>query len=95
VQGPAAERLKAAVQADTLAQFDTAADRVAGVLAAADGADATNGVHRITEDSVFDELWGRRFPTGGRDKWVYLDANAARAIAKHVVTIAKESAGAL
>jgi hypothetical protein len=92
VQGPAAERLKAAVQADTLAQFDTAADRVAGVLAAADGADASNGVHRVTEEAVFDGLWGRQFPTG-RDQWVYLDANAARAIAKRVVTTAQEAAG--
>ena len=60
-------------------------------LATADGADDSNGVHRITEEGVFDGLWGRQFPTGGRDKWIYLDANAARAIAKCVVAAAKES----
>jgi hypothetical protein len=87
------ERLKAAVRADALAQFDTVADRVAGVLAAADAADTSNGVHRVTEEAVFDDLWGRQFPTG-RDQWVYLDANAARAIAKRVVTTAQEAAGA-
>lgn len=57
-------------------------------------ADASNSIHRVTEDSVFDDLWGRRFPTGGRDKWVYLDANAARAIAKRVVATAKETESA-
>lgn len=89
--GPVTDRLKAAMHADALAQFDTAADRVAAVLAAVDGADASNGIHRVTEDSVIDDLWGRQFPTGGRDKWVYLDANAARAIAKRVVATAKET----
>lgn len=88
----AENRLKGALQADTLAQFDTAADRVAAVLAAADAVEASSGIHRITEDAVFDDLWGRQFPTGGRDKWVYLDANAARAIAKRVVTTARETA---
>lgn len=83
-------RLKAALQADTLAQFDTATDRVAAVLAAADAVDASSGIHRVTEDAVFDDLWGRQYPTG-RDKWVYLDANAARAIAKRVVATAKEA----
>jgi hypothetical protein len=87
------DRLKAALHADTMAQFDTAADRVAGVLAAADATDASNGIHRITEDAMFDDLWGLRFPTGGIDKWVYLDANAARSIAKRVVAAAKETAG--
>lgn len=86
-------RLKAALQADTLAQFDTATDRVAAVLAAADAEDASSGIHRITEDAVFDDLWGRQYPTG-RGQWVYLDANAARAIAKRVVTSARETAGA-
>lgn len=85
-------RLKAALQADTSAQFDTATDRVAAVLAASDAIDASRGVHRITEQAVFDDLWGRQFPTG-RGQWVYLDANAARAIAKRVVTAAKEAAG--
>lgn len=88
-------RLQAALQADTLAQFDTATDRVAAVLAAADAADASSGVHRVTEDAVFHALWGERFPTGGRDQWVTLDANAARSIAKRVITTAKEAAGAL
>lgn len=91
--GPVEDRLKAAVRADALAQFDTGEDRVAAVLAAADMADASIGVYSITEDSAFDDLWGRQFPTGGRDKWVYLDANAARSIAKRVVTAAKEKAG--
>lgn len=89
---PADGRLKAALQADTLAQFDTAADRVAAVLAAADAADASSGIHRITEDAVFDDLWGRQYPTG-HGQWVYLDEKAARAIAKRVVTTAKEAAG--
>jgi hypothetical protein len=86
------DRLKAALQADTLAQFDAATDRVTAVLAAVDRADASSGVHRITEEAVFDGLWGRQYPTG-RGQWVYLDANAARAIAKRVVTISQETAG--
>jgi hypothetical protein len=89
---PAENRLKAAVRADALAQFDTHQDRVTAVLAAADKADASNGIHRVTEDAVFDDLWGRQYPTG-RDQWVYLDANAARAIAKRVVAAASERAG--
>lgn len=64
------------------------------VVAAIDEADASNGIHRITEQAVFDDLWGRQFPTG-RDQWVYLDANAARAIAKRVATAAKEAVGSL
>ncbi|HEX9225368.1 MAG TPA: hypothetical protein VF885_01780 [Arthrobacter sp.] len=82
-------RLKAAVRADTLAQFDTDEDRVAAVLAAADKADASKGILRVTEDSAFDDLWGRQYPTG-RGQWVYLDANAARAMAKRVITGAQE-----
>lgn len=87
------DRLKAALQADTLAQFDTPRDRVAAVLTAADAADASSGVHRITEEAVLDGLWGRQYPTG-RGQWVYLDEKAARAIAKRVVITAKEAAGA-
>lgn len=86
------ERLRAAVQADTLAQFDTAPGRVTGVLTAADAADASNGIHRVTEDSMFNDIWGRQYPTG-RGQWIYLDANAARAIAKRVVAAAKEAEG--
>ena len=86
-------RLKAALQADTLAQYDTHKDRVAAVLAAADSVDASSGVHRITEEEVFDDLWGRQYPTG-RGQWVYLDEKAARAIARRVVTTAQESAAA-
>lgn len=87
----AESRLNAALQADTLAQSYTATARVSAVLAAADAAEASTGIHRITEQAVFDDLWGRQYPTG-RGQWVYLDANAARAIAKRVVTAARETA---
>lgn len=79
-------RLEAAVRADALAQYDTHNDRVTAVLAAADKFDASSGVHRITEEDIFQTLWARRFPTGGQDAWITLDANAARAIAKAVTS---------
>lgn len=79
-------RVKAALQADALAQYDTKKDRVTAVLAAADSVDASSGVHRITEEDIFQTLWARRFPTGGQDAWITLDANAARAIAKAVTS---------
>lgn len=57
-------RHKTAVQADTLAQFDTQDDRVRAILAAADNHDQDNGIIRLTADSVrelSDSAWKKGY----------------------------------
>jgi hypothetical protein len=61
---PEMTRQRAAIQADTLAQFATHKDRVAAVLAAADVYDHAQGILRITAEElqqVRDDAWKRGY----------------------------------
>lgn len=57
-------RLRAAVRADNLAQFNTQSDRLAAVLAAVEDHDRANGILRLTAESVrklSDSAWKKGY----------------------------------
>ncbi len=57
-------RHQAAVQAATLAQFDTTGDRVRAILAAAEDQDRANGILRMTAESLrelSDSAWKKGY----------------------------------
>jgi hypothetical protein len=61
---PEMTRQRAAVQADTLAQFNTHSDKVAAVLAAADAYDSGQGILRIKAEElqqIRDDAWKRGY----------------------------------